>query len=40
MDPLADKMLVSTPLIMLILMGRISAWVGLLIISRKLAVTG
>jgi CDP-diacylglycerol--glycerol-3-phosphate 3-phosphatidyltransferase len=40
MDPLADKMLVSTPLIMLIPMGRISAWVSLLIISRELAVTG
>jgi CDP-diacylglycerol--glycerol-3-phosphate 3-phosphatidyltransferase len=40
MDPLADKMLVATPLIMLIPMGRISAWVSLLIISRELAVTG
>ncbi|MGW8161942.1 MAG: CDP-diacylglycerol--glycerol-3-phosphate 3-phosphatidyltransferase, partial [Desulfobulbales bacterium] len=40
MDPLADKMLVSTPLIMLIPMGRIPAWVSLLIISRELAVTG
>jgi CDP-diacylglycerol--glycerol-3-phosphate 3-phosphatidyltransferase len=40
MDPLADKMLVSTPLIMLIPMGRIPAYVSLLIISRELAVTG
>jgi CDP-diacylglycerol--glycerol-3-phosphate 3-phosphatidyltransferase len=40
MDPLADKMLVATPLIMLIPMGRVSAWVSLLIISRELAVTG
>lgn len=40
MDPLADKMLVATPLIMLIPMGRIPAWVSLLIISRELAVTG
>jgi CDP-diacylglycerol--glycerol-3-phosphate 3-phosphatidyltransferase len=40
MDPLADKMLVSTPLIMLIPMDRIPAWVSLLIISRELAVTG
>jgi CDP-diacylglycerol--glycerol-3-phosphate 3-phosphatidyltransferase len=40
MDPLADKMLVATPLIMLIPMGRIPAWVSLLIISREMAVTG
>jgi CDP-diacylglycerol--glycerol-3-phosphate 3-phosphatidyltransferase len=40
MDPLADKMLVATPLIMLIPMGRVPAWVSLLIISRELAVTG
>ena len=40
MDPLADKMLVATPLIMLIPMGRIPPWVSLLIISRELAVTG
>jgi CDP-diacylglycerol--glycerol-3-phosphate 3-phosphatidyltransferase len=40
MDPLADKMLVATPLIMLIPMDRVSAWVSLLIISRELAVTG
>lgn len=40
MDPLADKMLVATPLVMLIPMERIPAWVSLLIISRELAVTG
>jgi CDP-diacylglycerol--glycerol-3-phosphate 3-phosphatidyltransferase len=40
MDPLADKVLVATPLIMLIPLGRIPAWVSLLIISRELAVTG
>jgi len=40
MDPLADKILVATPLIMLIPMGRIPAWVSLLIIARELAVTG
>jgi len=40
MDPLADKMLVATPLVMLIPMGRIPAWVSLLIIARELAVTG
>ena len=40
MDPLADKMLVATPLVMLIPLGRIPAWVSLLIIARELAVTG
>jgi CDP-diacylglycerol--glycerol-3-phosphate 3-phosphatidyltransferase len=40
MDPLADKVLVATPLIMLIPMDRIPAWVSLLIIARELAVTG
>ena len=40
MDPLADKMLVATPLIMLIPLDRIPAWVSLLIIARELAVTG
>jgi len=40
MDPLADKMLVATPLIMLIPMDRIPSWVSVLIISRELAVTG
>ena len=40
MDPLADKVLVATPLIMLIPMGRVPAWVSLLIITRELAVTG
>ena len=40
MDPLADKVLVATPLIMLIPMDRIAAWVSLVIITRELAVTG
>ena len=40
MDPLADKVLVATPLIMLIPMDRIPAWVSLVIIARELAVTG
>ncbi len=40
MDPLADKVLVATPLIMLAPLGRIPAWVSLLIITRELAVTG
>jgi len=40
MDPLADKALVTTVLIMLIPLGRIPAWVSLLIICREIIVTG
>jgi CDP-diacylglycerol--glycerol-3-phosphate 3-phosphatidyltransferase len=40
MDPLADKALVATALIMLIPLGRMSAWVCLLIICREMIVTG
>ena len=40
MDPLADKALVSTGLIMMIPLGRIPAWVCLLIICREMIVTG
>jgi len=40
MDPLADKVLVATALIMLIPSGKIAAWVSLLIISREIIVTG
>ena len=40
MDPLADKVLTATPLIMLIPMGRVYAWVSLLIIAREIGVTG
>jgi len=40
MDPLADKVLVSTALIMLIPLGRMEAWVCLLIITREMIVTG
>ncbi len=40
MDPLADKVLVSTALIMLIPLGRMPAWVCLLIICREMIVTG
>jgi CDP-diacylglycerol--glycerol-3-phosphate 3-phosphatidyltransferase len=40
MDPLADKVLTATPLIMLIPMGRLPAWVSLLIIAREIGVTG
>ncbi|MEN8188856.1 MAG: CDP-diacylglycerol--glycerol-3-phosphate 3-phosphatidyltransferase [Thermodesulfobacteriota bacterium] len=40
MDPLADKLLVTTALVMLIPLGRLPAWVSLLIISRELIITG
>lgn len=40
MDPLADKVLVATALIMLIPLGRIPAWITLLIICREIIITG
>jgi len=40
MDPLADKLLVTAGLIMLIPLGRIPAWICLLIISREIFITG
>lgn len=40
MDPLADKVLVTTALVMLIPLGRIPAWLVLMILVRELVVTG
>ncbi|HIJ79590.1 MAG: CDP-diacylglycerol--glycerol-3-phosphate 3-phosphatidyltransferase [Desulfobulbaceae bacterium] len=40
MDPLADKVLITVALVMLIPMGRIPAWVVFVILSRELVITG
>jgi len=40
LDPLADKLIVMTALIMLIPMDRVEAWIVVIIVARELAVTG
>lgn len=40
LDPLADKLLISATMIMLITLNRIPVWVVILIIAREMAVTG
>ncbi|MBI5641889.1 MAG: CDP-diacylglycerol--glycerol-3-phosphate 3-phosphatidyltransferase [Deltaproteobacteria bacterium] len=40
LDPLADKLLITTAFIMLIPLGRVPAWIIALMISREMAVTG
>ncbi len=40
LDPLADKLLVTALLIVMVRMGRISEWIVVLLLSRELAVTG
>ena len=40
LDPLADKILVIVTMIMMIPIGRIPAWMVMLIVVRELAVTG
>ena len=40
LDPLADKLINSAALIMLIPLGRVPAWMTFLIIGREIAVTG
>lgn len=40
MDPLADKLLVSAAMICLVSMGRLPAWIVIIIISREFAISG
>ena len=40
LDPLADKLLITAALIMLISLKRVPAWMAFLIIAREIAITG
>ncbi len=40
LDPLADKLLIASALIMLIPLDRVPAWMVALIVSREIAITG
>jgi len=40
LDPLADKVLVTTALVLLVNLGRCPAWIALVIILREIIITG
>jgi CDP-diacylglycerol--glycerol-3-phosphate 3-phosphatidyltransferase len=40
LDPLADKLIAMSALVMLVHLGRVGAWVVILLLARDLAVTG
>lgn len=40
LDPIADKLLVAAALVSLLAIGKIAAWIVVIIIGRELAVTG
>ena len=40
MDPVADKLLVSSAIIAMVELGQVSAWVAVLILGREFAVSG
>lgn len=40
LDPLADKLLITTAFIMLIQLGRVPAWGVALVVAREMSVTG